>query len=57
VSRTLVVSRRLSLAATAVMAASGMVTAIRCSRPAAGDAVFGRKTARATAVAIPLPSR
>jgi hypothetical protein len=39
------------------MAASGMVTAIRCSRPAVGDVVFGRKTARATAVAIPLASR
>jgi hypothetical protein len=53
----LAVSRRPSLAATAVIAASGMVTAIRCRMPALGDVVFGRKTARATAVAIPLPSR
>ena len=43
-----------SLAATAVIAASGMVTAIRCRRAALGDVVVGRKTARATAVAIPL---
>lgn len=55
--RTLAVSRRPSLAATAAMAASGMVTAIRCSRPAVGDVVVGRKTARAMAVAIPLVSR
>jgi hypothetical protein len=34
-----------------------MVTAIRCRRPALADPVFGRKTARAAAVAIPLPSR
>jgi hypothetical protein len=53
----LAVSRRLSLAATAVSAASGMVTAIRCRMPAPGDVVFGRKRVRAMAVAIPLPSR
>jgi uncharacterized protein len=46
-----------SLPATAVMATSGMVIAIRCRMPALGDVVFGRKTTRATAVAIPLPSR
>jgi hypothetical protein len=46
-----------AFAATAVMAASGMVTAIRCRMPALGDVVFGRKTARAAAVAMPLASR